>query len=580
MTMRHRLLRRQVAAHLGPESEWSAPLHDFVAAVNDTYLQSDADRTRLWLEHSVSVLQATLESTADGILVVDAHGRISSFNRKFLDLWSIPEAVLSTRDDDAALAFIRDQVVDPEGFLRKVRALYEHPDEESHDEIELKDGRVFERYSMPQRLGGVAVARVWSFRDITPRLRAERALRDRDEQLRQAQKMEAVGLLAGGIAHDFNNLLTAIAGYSGLLLEEMPPDHPLRDDVVEIQKAGESASSLTRQLLAFSRRQILKPQILDLNAVVTRVETLLRRLIGENITLESRLARSLQRVNLDPGQVEQIIVNLAVNARDAMRRGGHLTLETADVVLHETDRRLHHEPQPGEYVMLAVGDSGTGISDDVLSHIFEPFFTTKPRGEGTGLGLATVYGIVKQSNGGIRVESEVGRGTTFRIYFPSVGQHREARLAVAAAEIVGGTETILLAEDQPEVRAVTRAMLVRHGYTVLVADSGRRALEIARGHDGRIDLLLTDVVMPLMSGPELAAQLKVLLPSVRVIFSSGYTEEASARHGIMQPQIAFLQKPFSSMTLLATVRDVLDAGRESSSRPTAFEDSTYAPGAR
>jgi signal transduction histidine kinase/ActR/RegA family two-component response regulator len=560
------LLQRQIRAHLGDVSELPNNVRRFLDAINEAYVQSDLDRTLLErsldlssqeLLHANSHLRAVIQATADGILVVDATGAIASFNQRFLDLWKIPDDVMRRRDDDAALAFVTEQVSDPEAFVAKVRELYQQPDAEAHDEIHLRDGRIFERYSMPQRIGEISVGRVWSFRDITPRRRAEEALRERDEQLRQAQKMEAVGLLAGGIAHDFNNLLTAISGYSHLALEELDPAHPCRADIEEIQKAGESAASLTQQLLAFSRRQILQPQVLDLNTVVSRTEVMLRRLIGEDIELESRLGDLLHLINVDPGQIEQIIVNLAVNARDAMPGGGRLTIETRNVDVSHTAALGQQGLTAGPHVLLAVTDTGTGMDDFTCAHIFEPFFTTKRRGEGTGLGLATVYGIVQQSGAAIEVSTELGRGTAFRIYFPRTTC--ETSRPAAAPAPGGGTETILLVEDQPEVRSVIQAILLRNRYSVLAAGSGEEALKIADAYGDAIDLLLTDVVMPSMSGRELADRLLAVRSDLRVLFASGYTDDAIVRHGILAADVAFIHKPFSAAGLLSKIREVLDS---------------------
>jgi CheY-like chemotaxis protein len=369
--------------------------------------------------------------------------------------------------------------------------------------------------------------------------------------------MEAVGQLAGGIAHDFNNLLTAISGYTGLLLEQMDAANPLRSDVEEVRRAGESAASLTQQLLAFSRRQILRPRILDLNTIVGRVSALLQRLIGEHIELVSNLAPSLHRVNVDPGQIEQIIVNLAVNARDAMPMGGMMTVETANVDVDKALARRHEGLAVGPYVRLTVRDTGIGISEENRLRIFEPFFTTKPKGEGSGLGLATVYGIVRQSGGLITVESTTGQGSTFTIYLPAAIQDAEDTFATVAAAVKGGTETILIAEDQPEVRAVTRDVLARHGYRVLVADGGQQALEIA-GDAATIHLLLTDVVMPGMTGPELAVELRKRRPGIKVLYASGYTGERLGQAEVAIRR-SFIPKPFTPAALLAKVREVLDS---------------------
>jgi len=384
-----------------------------------------------------------------------------------------------------------------------------------------------------------------------------------EEQYRQAQKMEAVGQLAGGIAHDFNNLLTAMLGYCAFALDQLEPAHLARTDIQEVQRAAESAATLTRQLLAFSRRQVLQTQTLDLNSVVTRAESLLRRLIGEDIVLTCRLATSLWCVNADPGQIEQIIMNLAVNARDAMRRGGQLTIETNNVELSEAHAQDHHGASAGPHVMVAISDTGTGMDEGTRARIFEPFFTTKPRGEGTGLGLATVYGIVKQSGGSIWVYSEVDQGTTFKIYLPRIAGEPTTVTTVVSPAVMEGTETILVTEDQPGVRALVRAVLARYGYEVLLASDGEQALQLAREHGHPIHLLLTDVVMPVMGGRVLVEQLRLTHPETRILYMSGYTDDAVIRHGVLQPHVAFLEKPFVPRALAQKIRQVLDAPADS-----------------
>jgi len=381
-----------------------------------------------------------------------------------------------------------------------------------------------------------------------------------EAQLRQAQKMEAVGRLAGGIAHDFNNLLTAILGSAELLLDTLAPEAPEREDLEEIRKAAKRAGDLTRQLLAFSRQQVLTPQVLDLNVLVANMEKLLRRLIGEDIELRTAPARDLAAVKADPSQLEQVIVNLAVNARDAMPQGGRLTIETANVELDQAYAEQHFPAQPGSYVLLAVSDTGTGMDAATMSRIFEPFFTTKETGKGTGLGLATVYGVVKQSGGYIWVYSEPGQGTSFKVYLPRVTEAPEpTRPGPAAAAPLRGSETVLLVEDDEMVRTLTRRMLEARGYTVLSASRGEDALGVVERHDGPIDLLVTDVVMPGMSGRAVAQRLLELRPGLKVLYLSGYTDDAIVRHGMLEPGIAFLQKPFSADALARKVREVLDA---------------------
>jgi two-component system cell cycle sensor histidine kinase/response regulator CckA len=382
-----------------------------------------------------------------------------------------------------------------------------------------------------------------------------RALRENEEQLRQAQKMEAVGRLAGGVAHDFNNLMTAVIGFSQLILARLDDPHPLRRDIEEIMRAGERASGLTNQLLAFSRKQVLQPKVLDLNAVVVEVEKLLRRLIGENVELLSELDPALGPVEADPGQLEQVIVNLVVNARDAMPTGGKVTIETANVAL---DRDSGLDVLPGPYVLLAVSDTGVGIDEETKRQIFEPFFTTKAEGEGTGLGLATVFGIVKQSGGDVALESELGRGTTFKIYLPCAAEPIERLEPQAVQAKPKGSETILLVEDEDFVRRLEREVLEESGYTVLEASNPHHALELERSHVGEIDLLLTDLVLPELSGRELAERLTARRPALKTLFVSGYPKDA-LNGGTLEPGTAFLQKPLTPGSLAHKVRELLDA---------------------
>ncbi len=388
--------------------------------------------------------------------------------------------------------------------------------------------------------------------DVTERRRLE-------EQFRQAQKMEAVGRLAGGVAHDFNNLLTVINGYSSVLLAALHEHDRSRPAGEEIHKAGERAAALTGQLLAFSRKQILQPKVLDLNALIVNVRTMLGRLIGEDVELVTTTTRDLAPIKADPTQVEQVLLNLAVNARDAMPRGGRLTVETANVVLDEAAVKDCPEVRPGPYVLLAVTDTGTGMDRGTQDRIFEPFFTTKGPGKGTGLGLAMVYGFVKSSDGHIRVESDVGAGTTFKVYFPALAGGEAAGDKATAAGPRGGTETVLVVEDEAGVRELVGHLLGQLGYRVLRAANGAEALAVAVEHKGRIDLLLADVVLPGMSGPQVAEALLLGHPEARVLYLSGYTDDAVFRHGVQEAETAFLQKPFTTAALAAKVRAVLKA---------------------
>ncbi len=386
------------------------------------------------------------------------------------------------------------------------------------------------------------------------------ARKNLEEQFRQAQKMEAIGQLAGGVAHDFNNLLTIINGYSDVLLQSLPATDPMRDMVDEIHKAGERSAGLTRQLLAFSRKQVLAPRVLDLNEVLADIDKMLRRLIGEDVRLTTTLASDTWAVRADPGQIEQVLLNLAVNARDAMPLGGRLIIETRNVEIDEEYVRNHTDSQIGPHALLSVTDTGSGMPPEVKAKVFEPFFTTKGHGKGTGLGLATVYGIVKQSGGHIAIDSRVGAGTTFQIYLPRVEKVSGGSKFLSGFQLPPrGTETILLVEDEDGVRALTRHVLEGCGYTVLVAANGDEAVRLARRHDGPIHLLITDVVMPGAGGRAVAEQMTMSDPMMRVLFVSGYTDDAVIRHGVLSEGVNFLQKPFSPVTLAFKVREVLDA---------------------
>ncbi len=395
-------------------------------------------------------------------------------------------------------------------------------------------------------------ARLVLARDVTEQRRLE-------AQLRQAQKMEAVGRLAGGIAHDFNNLLTAILGSAQLALRELEPSHTVREDLEEIRRAGLRAADLTRQLLAYSRRQVVAPKVIDLNEAVRNLDSMLRRLIREDIELVLTLSPTPLAVRSDPGQIEQVVINLVVNARDAMPQGGRITIRAEAVLLDAQQPDNSPPAPPGPYVHLAVSDTGSGVSPEARAHLFEPFFTTKELGKGTGLGLATVYGIVKQNGGFIYVDSEPGAGTTVRVYLPPVSGPIPTDVPTVGAALAGGSETVLLVEDEAAVRQFARRALEASGYVVLVAPDGAEALTLADRHEGPIDVLLTDVVMPGIAGPELARRLTERRPTLRVLFCSGYTDDATVLEGVREAGTAFLQKPFAPEDLIRKLREVLSA---------------------
>jgi len=467
--------------------------------------------------------------------------------------------------------------------LDVARELYFDPDQRR---------RLFEEYQRNERIDGLEV--LWKRRDGAPlhvRL-SGRPVHDQDgrhvgfemiaedvserrsleEQLRQSQKMEAIGRLAGGVAHDFNNLLTVITGYNQLLIDNLGEGHPLRAELDEVRKAADRAAALTRQLLAFSRQQVLAPKVLDVNIVVESMNNLLHRLLGEDIELITILQPGIGHVRADPGQLGQVIMNLAVNARDAMPEGGTLTIETSAVSLDTPYSPEHSYIEAGEYLVIAVSDTGCGMDAVTCSHIFEPFFTTKPSGKGTGLGLSTVYGIVKQSGGYIYVYSEPGLGSSFKVYLPRVLEGAEAPPPRPAAGRLHGTETVLVVEDEDGVRALARQVLEKHGYTVLAARSGVEALAMAENcarirHP--IHLLLTDVVMQQMSGRQLAEEIERRFPGIKVLFMSGYTNDAVLQRGVLAEGSAFLQKPFSTEALVGKVRELLDAFAARPSDPSA-----------
>ncbi len=502
------------------------------------------------LKESEERFRRFFEQDLTGDFIATPRGRIQFCNPAFARMLGFDTVKAAAR------ANFREFYPNPEQWSELVRRLKKEKKlEQIEVQLNRRDGRpihiienvigIFDRRGRLRGIQGYLF-------DVTEHKKLE-------EQLRQSQKMEAIGQLAGGIAHDFNNLLTVINGYCELLLTQLPPDDPAYNKIQMIQNAGEKAASLTSQLLAFSRRQVMKPEVVNLNRLITGLLRMLRRLIRENIDIETCLAGDLGNTKIDPMQMEQVLVNLVVNARDAMPQGGKIIIETQNVWLDENYTRTHFDIKEGPYVMLAVSDTGIGMSKEIQDHIFEPFFTTKEKGKGTGLGLSTVYGIIKQSNGYILVYSEPGQGTTFKIYLPRIME--TAPLPTSRKSTIStlmGNETILIVEDEEMVRQLAITILKDHGYRVLAAQNGEEALEIGQHYKGPIDLLLTDVVMPSINGPELGRSLKQKHPRLKIIFMSGYTDNTIQYHLQSTEGALFIQKPFSSQKLLQTIRKLLE----------------------
>lgn len=640
---------------------------------------TDRKETEGELEQSLSLLRATLESTADGLLVVDNDGKIVLYNRKFVEMWRIPDQILALRDDNRALEYAIQQLEEPEEFLRRVRKLYGDPDAESCDVLRFKDGRVFERYSQPQRVGGRSVGRVWSFRDVTEQRRAEQAVRtseasyralvehatygiyrstpeghfqsvnpalvrmlrydsaedlmsadiatdiymhpaerkeliarysdaekieevevewrrkdgtpilvrlsgrpihspsgevesfemiaedvtDRralEAQLRQAQKMEAIGQLTGGIAHDFNNLLTVILANADIIERGLPEESKrLMGDLADLRRAAQRGSEMIKKLLGFSRRGMLVLRPIKLAEVVGGVLPTLRRVLPENISVRFTVRDRTSVVDADEGALEQILFNLATNARDAMPEGGTIRIEVKRATLDREHRALQGWGEPGEYLLLSFSDTGQGMDEATRERIFDPFFTTKPPGLGTGLGMAMIYGLIKQQDGFVDVRSEVGKGTVVELYFPLMPEGTNvAETAHVSQGGHSGTETILLVEDEASIRRSAKRLLEHQGYTVMLASDGEEALELFRKQGGRIDLVISDVVMPRMGGAQLYKALKRQRRNVRFLFTSGYTVRDRASGGVLDPRVPFLHKPWDVDELLRRVRELLD----------------------
>ncbi len=511
----------------------------------DRALQTSRERYRQLFDANPNAMWVYEPSTLRFVAVNDAAVHAYGYSRKEFLGMSIKDI---RPEEDVPL--LLERIEGPDATAKRSDGLWRH---------RRKDGSLVdvEIASSTIDFGGTP-ARLVMAADVSEKKRLE-------SQLLQAQKMEAIGRLAGGVAHDFNNLLGVITGYSDLLRKTLGSQESARRRVEQIQKAAERAAGLTRQLLAFSRKEVIQPRVIDLNATVADVEKMLRRLIGEDVQLVTKLGDCLGRIEADHGQVDQVIMNLAVNARDAMPQGGTLWIETSNAILDEAFLRTHADVLPGRYVLLAVTDTGQGMDAETLSHVFEPFFTTKEQGKGTGLGLSTVFGIVKRAGGLVSVYSEPGKGTTFRVYWPRVDADLEQRGDVVYVAPPRGSETVLLVEDAESLRPMILEILEAAGYNVLESADPQEAILRARDHEGRLDLVLTDVIMPHMSGPELVAAVRTLRPEIKALFMSGYTSDAIGRHGVIDAHVHFLQKPFNSDALLTSVRTALDSASPLSS---------------
>jgi two-component system, cell cycle sensor histidine kinase and response regulator CckA len=529
---------------------------ELAAAKRELKIVAERERVSEALRKSEARVRRLVDSNIIGICTGDLNGKLLDANDAFLDMLGF------TREDLKSDQMRWDVLRPPE---------YREMDRIAIDRLKTtgaaspwetqffrKDGsRMFALIGVATLVAESGDLEAISFvLDLSEQKRLE-------QQLRQAQKVEAIGQLAGGIAHDFNNLLAVIIGYSEMFEEQLSESDPLRPKAEQIRKAGQRAAALTRQLLAFSRKQVLEPTVLDLNAVIADTLKMLSRLIGEDIELVAVPAPDLGRVKADHGQIEQVILNLAVNARDAMPQGGRLTITTENAEMDEVFVRQHAGAVPGSYVMLAVTDNGCGMDHETQTHIFEPFFTTKGEGKGTGLGLATVFGVVKQSGGYVSVYSELGQGTSFKVYLPRTDDF-VAAAAKPGKGNVRGSETILIVEDAQPLRELARELLEASGYTVLEAINGEDAIRVAEKHRGHIHLLLSDVVMPIMGGWKLTEHMLRMYPDMKMLYMSGYTDEFMAHHGVLDSGVALLQKPFTKESLMSKVREVLGVAKNQS----------------
>jgi len=522
----------------------------YIAIKQDITARKQAEAELQW---KTAFLEAQVNSSLDGILVVNGEGKKILQNQRAVQLWKIPPNIADGREDREQVQFMMNRVKNPPEFVAKVEYLYAHPNEVSRDEIELADGIILDRYSSAVvGKDGLYYGRIWTFRDITEHRKLE-------AQLRQAQKMEAIGQLAGGIAHDFNNILCATLMHLGLLQQNPELTVGIKESLEEVGTEILRAAKLTRQLLLFSRRQAARIEPWDLNMLINDLLNMLRRLLGENIEVTFQAGAGSHWVSADAGMIQQVVMNLCINARDAMPNGGRLSLATSEVEIGAPSEESHPDARPGHFVCLSVTDIGCGMDEAVLRKIFEPFFTTKEVGKGTGLGLAIVYGIVKQHQGWIEVESKPGHGSSFRVYLPATNPLSSLGINSHEENIRGGSETILLVEDELFLRQLTASCLRKLGYTVLEAGNGAEALAVWQEHHQRIALLLTDMKMPgQMTGLDLALRFKNEKGSLKVISASGYSAELEDSPLTAGQEITFLPKPFTPAALAKIVRLCLD----------------------
>jgi len=518
---------------------------------------TDRREKEMALQKNMELLRATFNATPDGILAVNKDLKVTHANSQFYKMWQIPPELQKTDDDETLREFVLDQLEDPEGFQGMTNTLY-HSRVQNRRELLFKDGRAFDCYSAPMILEDEEIGRVWNFRDISDQKRAEKEREKLQSQLLQSQKLEAVGILAGGVAHDFNNMLGAIIGYAELTLDCMDAANPLQRNLSKILDAARRSTGITRQLLAFARKQTISPVVFDLNGSVEAILKMIRRLIGENIDLAWLPGVGRFMVKMDPSQLDQIILNLCVNARDAIGGVGRISIETDTVSFDEADCAFDSGISPGDYVLLLVSDTGCGMDKETLAHIFEPFFTTKGPGRGTGMGLATIYGIVQQNKGAIKVYSEPGTGTVFKIYIPmdTSGAEKENLKKNETFPLSRG-ETVLIVEDDSNFLEMTAMMLQNLGYSILSAQTPSEALCLARENPSEIHLFITDVIMPEMNGRQLAEQLSMIRPKIKHLFMSGYTADIIAHQGVLDEGINFIQKPFMLKDLAVKIRRIL-----------------------